>query len=350
MKKLTALFLTILTLLMLLGGCRGQGNAGDGGTAEKDPVQVDELVFAMDTAMTLRAYGDNAKAAVAACKDEILRLDELFSTTADGGDIRRINEAGGEFVEVDAETLAVLRLALDCAALTNGCFDPTIYPVVRLYGFTTDSFRVAGDAEIAAALETVDYANIEIDGSRVRTLNGAKIDLGGIAKGYLANRLKSIMEEHGVASAILSLGGNIISVGNKPDGSVWNIGITDPNEPATECLALPTDRSVVTSGSYQRYFIGDDGALYHHIIDPATGRPANNGLLSVSVVCEDSAKADALSTALFVLGFEAAAEFWRENGGFDIVFIDNTNTIYATPGVYADLRPLVDGYEIKQLI
>lgn len=319
--------LPIVLSFLLLCGCGAPAEESSGTAASTS------YVFAMDTVMTLTVYGDEAF--LDSAEAEILRLEALLSVTDADSDISRLNAQGT--LTVDDTTLELLRRTLEASQRTGGAMDPTAYSLVRLWGFTTEEYRVPSQAEIDAALATVDAGNVQIDGNQVTLLNGAQIDLGAVTKGYTGAVLAQMAEEAGVEAALFQLGGNVQVYGQKPDGSPWRIEIQDPFDAAgrSALLTLPADvktMAVVTSGVYQRYF-EEDGVRYHHIMDPETGAPADSGLVSVTIVCEDGFLADALSTALLVMGLEDAAAFWRESGDFEAVFIDEAGALYVTEGL-----------------
>ena len=289
-----------------------------------------ETVFAMDTVMTLKAYGKNAKAAITQAKKEISFLDSALNRKKADGEIYKINESGSG--EVSDTTAEIIDKAVEISKSTDGAFDITIAPVMDLWGFYTKEFYVPDKDETTAALKKVDYKNIIGDNKRVILKNNAQIDLGGIAKGYLSDKIAEIFENYGVSSGILSLGGNVMAIGKKPDGNCWNVAVENPDGSSFIGYLEVTDACVVTSGGYQRFF-EKDGKVYHHIIDTRTGTPANSGLKSVSVICESGALADGLSTALFVMGLEKGIDYWRENDGFDIVFVTDDGKIYITSGI-----------------
>ncbi len=292
-------------------------------------------VFAMDTFMTITAYGNNAKTAVAVCEDEIEKLDSAFSATSEFSDISNINQNGSAVVSSD--TIDIITTANDISQKTDGNFDITIYPVMLAYGFTAAEFSVPDDDEISELLQTVGYQNITIDQNTVSVEEGTKIDLGAIAKGYLSDRLFSILKQNGINSAMMSLGGNVAVVGKKTDGSLWRIGIEDPNDAENYVASVSvSDSFVVTSGSYKRFF-EDGGKLYHHIIDPATGKPSDNGLVSVTVISKNGTIADALSTAFFVSGLDGAPKILSQFDDVEAVFITEQNEIIATNGLKQNL-------------
>ncbi|MBO4884677.1 MAG: FAD:protein FMN transferase, partial [Clostridia bacterium] len=239
------------------------------------------------------------------------------------------------------ETAAVLRFALDMGEKTGGALDVTLYPVVRAWGFTTGDYRVPGDDEITALLENVDWGRVALDGAEARLPEGAMVDLGAVVKGYASDRLAELLREGGAGSALIDLGGNIYCVGAKQNGSAWRIGIRDPKDETGYVGALSvTDRAVVTSGSYERFFTAENGAVYGHIFDPATGRPADSGLVSATVVGESGMLCDALTTALYVLGAEKAGALLKTIDGVDAVLVDEDGAVWITRGLKDSFTPM----------
>lgn len=312
MKRVCILLLS----LFLLTSCGGQK-------------EHKATVFAMDTVMDLTAWGEKGEAALEAAKAEIYRLDGLFDRRSEDSEIYALNKNGGGTVSPD--TADLLRRGIEIRRLTGGAFDMTVAPIMDLWGFYDRDYRIPGGDELAAALETVG-GEATVDGNSVTLAPGTRLDLGGIAKGWTSDRVMEIFREAGVTSGLVSLGGNVQALGSRPDGSPWRVAIQDPDGGGYVAVLPLTDRAAVTSGDYQRYF-EQDGKIYHHIIDPATGYPAERGLRSVTVVCADGALADALSTALFVMGKEKALEFWRSRGDFEAVFIGSDGGITATAGL-----------------
>ena len=297
--------------------------------------------FAMDTLMSITAYGPESEEAVPAARDEVNRLDALLSRTREESAVARLNAAAGsgEPVEVDGEVAALLELANSVSAASGGSFDVTIAPVMDAWGWTGDTRRVPAQDELDALLPLVNYENLMVDtgaGTAQLTEPGMAADLGGVAKGYAAARASQVLTEAGVTSALLDLGANITAVGNKPDGDPWRVAVKNPQDTQDYlCVLSLTDQTASTSGGYERYF-EEDGVVYHHIIDPATGWPADSGLLSVTVVSANAAQADALSTACFVLGPEGALDLWRADSGlapFELVLCRTDGTVVITEGL-----------------
>ncbi|MBP3359815.1 MAG: FAD:protein FMN transferase [Clostridia bacterium] len=279
-KKLLLCFLTAV-----LCSC-GQGQ------------QVHDDMFAMDTFMSISLSGTNEDAK--AVRKEIYRADNLFKK--DSLDLN--NE----------ETASLATFACEISKAVSGAFDITVSPVCDLWGFWNNSFRVPEQNEIEEKLKYVDYTRINTDGGHISLPEGFSVDFGGIAKGYTGDNIKKLLKERNVTSAIISLGGNIQTVGVKPDGSPWNIGVKDPSGRSDYVGYISAnDCAVVTSGGYERRF-EEEGITYEHIIDPKTGYPAKTDLASVTVVSECGAAADALSTAFYVLGSQGTKSLCEETG------------------------------------
>lgn len=309
-----------LLILLLLTGCRPTATAH-------------ELQFlAMDTFMHLTAYGDGGQVALVAVREDILLLDSLLAVTEETSEVYALNHRTDTTLTLSPELTALLEQALILARQTGGAFDPTVYPVVRAWGFTADTHQVPPQAQLDVLLPLVDHTKLTLNENTLTLPLDVQLDFGGIAKGWAGDRAAQLLRGRGVSSAIVRLGGNIHTIGTKPDGSLWNIGIEDPDSGATLGTVSVADLAVVTSGSYQRFFTVD-GQTYHHIIDPATGYPAHSGLSSVTVIGKHGARCDALSTALFVMGLEQGTQFWREHRDFEAVFVDTNGNVSITAGL-----------------
>lgn len=315
MRRYTALLL--LLSLLFLCGC-GQKKAA-------------ETVFAMDTVMELTVWGSDAGNHVKAAAERIRELEAALSVTRADSEVVRLN--AGEIVALSADTESLLERSLALREETGGAFDPMIYPLVKLWGFTTGEYRVPAETEIAEMLAKVRTGTVELEDG-MAAAHGAELDFGAVAKGYAGAVLAREMKAAGVESALLQLGGNVQTVGLKPDSSRWRVGIRDPwgGEDSYLGVLEVGETAVVTSGGYQRYF-EEAGTRYCHILDPATGYPASSGLASVTIVAEDGFLADGLSTALYVMGLDAAAEFWRSRDDFEAVLVTDNGRIYVTGGL-----------------
>lgn len=338
-KKIKAL---LLLGLVFLGGC-GQASAPSVSSAGTDSQSID--LFAMDTAMTLTAYGDHAEDALAGAKSEIERLDALFSISSESGDIYALNR--DHAVTLHEDTQALLKRALEVSDSTDGIFDCTIEPVMDAWGFTTQNYRVPSADELQQLLTHVDYKQVQQNGSDVSTPADVQVDLGGIAKGYTSDRIMQVFADNGVTSGIVSLGGNVQALGCKPDGSKWRVAVQDPNDEGENFAVVEiADEAVITSGGYQRYF-EEDGATYHHIIDPRTGYPADSGVISSTIISHDGTLADGLSTSLFIMGVDDALDYWRAHKEeFDAILMDKDGTVYVTEGI-ADRCSLLENREMQ---
>lgn len=310
----------LLSAAFLLTGCSGA------------PAQEPETAtfFAMDTAMDFTVYGD------ATLLDEaetlIGSLEEQVSVTDEHSDIYAIDHTGSGSLSGNAAEL--MEQALELCRRTGGALDISVYPIVRAWGFTTGGYQVPDEETIQSLLPLVDYTQIQYDAATgvVALPEGMEIDLGSVAKGYAGQLAAQMLREHGVQSALLNLGGNVQTVGAKPDGSPWQIGIKDPQGEDAMMVLSVEDQAVVTSGGYERYF-EQDGQTYWHIMDPSTGHPADSGLISVTIVGDEGVVCDGLSTALFVMGLEKAADLWAQSGDFGAVFVTASGEVYITEGL-----------------
>ena len=330
----TRQFLAVLLLLLTaLSGC---------GRTNLEAQEAENSFFAMNTYMTFTAYGEGAEDALADARVRVEEVEALWSVTDEGSEIYRANHSGGEPVNVSEETAELVSFALEMAEKTDGALEPTIYPVLRAWGFTTDTKQVPSQEEINALLGDVGHEKITLDGTLLTVPEGMELDLGAVGKGYAGDLAAEAVRARGIECAILSLGGNIQAVGSRPDGTDWRVGLRSPWEDGTLGVLRVSDQAVVTSGGYENYFEDEDGNVYWHILDPETGYPAKSGLLSVTIICPQGRLGDALSTALFVMGPQKAEEYWRENGDFEMILVTEEGEILITEGV-ADRFTLSEG-------
>ena len=271
--------------------------------------------FAMDTFMSITAYGRSAKDAVSEAELNITSLSCEMNVADPNSRLSQFNAGKDVFLSKDMES--ILPTAQHVAKLTDGAFDVNIYPVVAAWGFLSGDYRVPEPEELSELLA-----------------DKRLYDFGGIAKGYASDIAAEIMRERDVSSALIALGGNIYAIGNTPDGKPWRVAVQDPEDLSGYAGILSlTDEAAVTSGGYQRFF-EQDGVTYHHIIDPRSGYPAESGLISVTVVSKNGTLADGLSTGLFVLGYDRALEIWGDNRElFDLVLIEDSGSITITAGL-----------------
>lgn len=284
--------------------------------------------FAMDTVMQMTAYGDNAQDGLAQARDTVETLATVLDAQKNDSALSRLHSGD----TVPSFIQYPLNMAKRISTLTGGALDITLYDLTDAWGFYTKSYKVPKSVDIQQILSTKGQWNI--DGNIYTCTEGTKLDFGSLAKGYAADKSVEILKNSGVTSAILSLGGNVQTLGHKPDGADWLVSVTDPLSPDGTVGNLRVGEcAVVTSGSYQRYFT-ENGKTYHHILDPNTGYPADNGLLSVTVVCKSGTAADGLSTALFVLGAEQAAKLYKTSDmPFEALLVTQQKEILMTEGL-----------------
>ncbi len=316
----------LVAAAMLFCGCGGGSS------------KYEASFFVMDTTMTFTVRGD-LSAGREACEGlgrTLREYEKLWSVTIDDSEISRANR--GEAVRLSPETEELVSLALDIGGQTDGALDITIYPVLREWGFTTRRYNVPDERRTEELLRLTGSDKVSLEDGVLQLSEGTQIDLGAVAKGYLGDIISERFRDHGVTSALLDLGGNIHAIGANPDGSPWRLGIRSPFEEGNIAVLEVTDKAAVTSGGYERYF-EQGGERYCHILDPSTGRPADSGLASVTIVGEEGALCDALSTAVYVMGAAAAEELWRSHGGFDMVLIHEDGHITVTEGIADSLTP-----------
>lgn len=320
MKRLVAFLLIIFTTVL--------SSCAEGRTEAYTAYSV-----AMDTSASVTVYGGNKQAA-----EDSLRLfeklDEELSVTNEKSLVYTLNQSG-EVVASD-NLLYLIGQANIIADKTNGAFNPCIYPLVKLWGFTTNENKVPDETDIQSTVALVKQSSVLADSGKVHLSKGAMLDLGGIAKGYASDQMARLLADRGVSSAIISLGGNIRTVGTKPGGAEWVVGINSPKGNGLIGTLNVGEAAVVTSGSYLRNFT-ENGKTYHHIIDPDSGYPAESGLVSVTVVADYATLADGLSTAFFVMGLEKAVTC-AETIGVDAVFVTESG-IFVTKGIKEKFTP-----------
>ncbi len=334
----------ILSLSLILTSCAGRKGREEAYSSS---------FFAMDTYMTFTVYDEDAKKAQSAlrqAKEEIGRLEALWSVTDEDSDIYAVNHGGGRPVTVQEETAQIIQFALEMAEKTDGALEPTLYPVLTAWGFTKEENKIPSLEQIDRLLERVGYERVLVAGDQITLEEGMMLDLGAVGKGSAGDRAVQVIEKAGITSALLDIGGNIQAVGGKPDGSDWRLGLRSPFGEGIFGTLQISDRSVVTSGNYERYFIGEDGVRYGHIIDPATGCPVNNGLSSVTVIAKEGRLCDALSTSLFVMGLEDAVSYWKEHQEeqiFDVIFVTEDQKVYLTERIKDRFNLQKDCREMK---
>ena len=289
----------------------------------------------MDTKMTVKVYGEGAPEAAREAKERLQALDALWSATSEGSDVVRLNSGAGEAVALAPETMRLLRLSEVVREETKGALDVTLLPLLKLWGFSGGVHRVPTAEEIEAARALTGAGKLKLDeaAGTARLEKGSSVELGAVAKGYAGELVAAELKSRGMRSALLDLGGNIETVGAREGGTPWRVGLRNPFGGALLGTVEVADAAVVTSAIDQRFFTDEAGNRYWHILDPATGKPAASGLASATVVASSGGRADALSTALFVMGAERAAAFWRERQDFEMVLVGMDGQVWITEGL-----------------
>ena len=323
MKRIL-LIINLLLIISMFSGCTKFTN---------NQINVSGQYF--DTTVSITIYG-GTKDVADKCKDICSKYENMFSNKIDSSEISmiNINSAKGNWTTVSNETLELIKKGIEFGNISNGLFDITIGEVSQLWDFK-DGNNLPDPATIKEKISNVNYKNIEIDGNNVRLSNpNAKLDLGGIAKGYIADKLKEYLLSQNIDSALINLGGNVLLVGSKLDGSNFRIGIQKPFEESGETILVVNthDKSIVTSGTYERYFYKDN-KLYHHILDTHTGYPVENDLCSVTIISDSSMMGDGLSTTAFLMGLNDGLNYIESLENTEAIFIDKDLKIHTTTGL-----------------
>ena len=328
MRRAGRVVLSAVLLLALLGGC-----------AEEQPqllAPISETRLMLNTYCTITVHSSQDRAVLTEAFDLCAEYEKLLSITEQGSDVWLINHAKGAPVTVAPQTAEIIIAGLEYGELSGGMFDITIGRLSTLWDFTGE-FGIPFEFDLTFARETVNYSHVMINGNTVQLMNPeAWIDLGGIAKGYIADKVADFLKERGVKSAIVDLGGNIVTVGQKPDGSPWRIGVTKPFSERNDTIGYVEtgEASVVSSGIYERQF-EENGVLYHHILDPFTGMPVRTDVVGATVLSAESMSGDALSTIALLVGSESALSILSEIPGLigAVLILENGEIL-----VYGDVE------------
>lgn len=338
----TRIFIIVLCLCMMLplAGC-------------SETKESQRQVVAMDTVMTLTAYGSKAESGLSAAESVILSMDAMLDPDLETSTTYAINNANGSNVSISGQVAKMLSTAHTVYRQSNGALDLSIFPLLQRWGFHNGRYYVPTPEEIAEDIsrrcfDSMVLTSFPSSGSyAVSFPAGASISFGSIAKGNAAENAINAMRNVGVTSGIVSLGGNVQTLGLKPDGTNWKIAVQDPNNTSTYLGVISVgETAVVTSGTYQRFFT-QNGKTYHHLINPESGNPINNTLSSVTIICNDGTMADALSTAMFILGESKALNYWRTYGGFEMILINKDKHITCTKGLIEQFTLINDGYTLS---
>ncbi len=296
---------------------------------------VTKTGFYFDTVITITLNNCSDETLLEDCFSIAGQYENMFSATIASSEISKINQAKGHPVTVNDETIALLEKGIHYCEMSNGGFDITIGKLSSLWDFSENEGALPDSADLAAAVSTVNYQDIIISGNEVQLTNpDAAIDLGGIAKGYIADQMKAYLNENGVTEGTINLGGNVLCIGPKESGDNYRIGIQRPfdEQGAVAAVVEVKDGTVVSSGVYERYITVDD-KIYHHILNPATGYPYENDLFGVTILCPHSVDGDGLSTACFSLGLEKGMELIESLDDTEAVFITNDGQFHCSSGI-----------------
>lgn len=328
-----------LALGLFLGGCSGKDDAAVGtATMLKEPYE--KTAFLMGTYVTLRIYDEGKEAVLQKAFDRVEELADKVTVNEPGSEIDKVNQAAGsEAIELSEDAYTLVKSASEYSEMSNGDFDFAIGPITELWHIGFDDARKPEQSEIDAALPLVDYKKVVLDDAN-RTVfleeAGMLLDLGAIAKGYITDEVKELLDAEDVTTAIIDLGGNVYVMGGSPlrDGESWNVGIQDPLAARGETIGKTKqkNRSIVTSGIYERY-IEVDGITYHHLMDPKTGYPFDNEIAGVSIISDKSIDGDALSTLVFGLGVKDGLAYVNSREDIEAVFVTKDKKVYVSEGL-----------------
>lgn len=327
--KNLAISLLLIFSLGILAGCSKNNKPSE-------PLSKSEIL--MGTVVTVTLYDSNDQKILDKVFNKVKELESTLSINENGTLVDKINQAAGSNpVKVDYDTYAVIKKGIEYSKLSNGLFDISVGPIVKLWNIGLPEAKVPTQEEIDEKLPLIGYNDVELndkDETVYLKRNGMMIDLGGIAKGYAADVISNMLTEEGVKNAIINLGGNVFAHGKKLNGDDWKIGIQNPFSERGGLVGTVTtsNKSIVTSGIYERY-IEKDGVKYHHILSPTTGYPYENEIAGITIVSDTSTDGDALSTSVFAMGVENGMKFVNSIDGIDAIFITKDNKVYITEGL-----------------
>lgn len=310
-------------------------------------LQKSSLSFqAMNTFVSVQTFGENSKNVNQKIKARLSELESLFSTTDSNSEIYKLNHSS-EKIQVSSETYSLLSYSVKMAEIFNGHFNPTLFPVIREWGFTTGNYHVPSQEKINFLLKKTDFSQIQFfDDNFVQLQDSMSVDFGSVAKGFASDEIVKILSENNILSALIDFGGNIIAFGEKPDSSFWRIGIKNPFGGEVSLAVKVKNQMVITSGGYERFFTDENQKKYIHIFDGKTGFPVENEIESVTIICENGLYADTLSTALFIIGSENAVSFWRERKDFQMIILQKDGSILYTSPLESQIEILSEFSEI----
>lgn len=327
MKKLLTIIF-VLTMIISQTGC------------EHKEEMVSDSGFYLDTDCSISLYNieeSKGKEIISGTFKVCKNYENKMSKTIKGSDIYKINHAAGKPVKVDKDTLDVIKLGIKVSKESDGIFDITVGAITDLWDFQTDKPKLPDSGKLKEAVSTVGYKNIVIDGDKVKLKNPkTKIDLGAVAKGYISGKMAEHLKSRGIKNGIINLGGNVVAIGKKPDGSFWKIGIRKPDKGSSKILGATNveDRVVITSGVYERMF-ELSGRRYHHILNPKTGYPIDSDLTGVTLITsiDNAGECDAYSTVSLLMGKDKGSNFMKKHKDkYEVMFIDRDGKLAMSDG------------------
>lgn len=352
MKKTKIRFTTLVVMMiclnsLLFSACSNQETTNEQESTNTQSPYISKTLIKLNTVVTITIYDKQEEALLNGAMEICDYYEEIFSRTNKASELYQYNHGllnqatdGTNQAELSDELVNLIKLGLDYGSLSKGMFDITIAPLADLWNFTAEEPKVPSESAITALLPHINYEDVTVDGNTVTLADqDMGIDLGAIAKGYIADRIKDYLVSEGVESAMINLGGNVLCVGSKPDGSPFNIGIQKPFADRNETIAIVgiEDMSVVSSGIYERCFTVDD-QFYHHILNPSTGYPYDTDLVSVTIISDLSVDGDGLSTSCFALGLEEGLKLINSLEDTYAVFITSDYELHYSDGFFEHLN------------
>ncbi|KOC50676.1 thiamine biosynthesis protein ApbE [Clostridium botulinum] len=322
-----------------------------GGCGKKEVKQYTKTFIALGTAINFNIFSHNEKEAQLALEEGVKKVKEIenkMSVNIKQSEISTLNTNGQS--KVSDETFYVIKNGLKYSKIAKGKFDITVEPLVRIWGIGTDHARIPNNNEISNAKKLINYNNVSLDekNNKVTLGRSQQMDLGAIAKGYAADEAKKVFLKHNIKSGTINLGGNVMTIGNKVDGSEWKIGMQNPFGTRDDCMGIVYGKnlSVVTSGNYERYF-EKDGVRYHHILDIDTGYPSKSEVISATIISENGIDGDALSTTVYILGVEKGLELIEELKGIDAILITKDRKVYVTKNIKNKFQIIDESFKLE---
>jgi thiamine biosynthesis lipoprotein len=342
-KKITLILLSLLLIIISSVGCSSDSN--------KYSSPISETGFFMGTVVKIALYDKKEEDIIKKGFNRIKEIENEVSINIDGTEIDKVNDSSGKApIKVGNDAFEITKQGLQYSKLSEGSFDITIGPIVKLWSIGLPEAKVPTQGEIDATLKLVGYERLQVkdeDKSIFLKDEGMKIDLGAIAKGYTADAVADVLRQNGVTSAIIDLGGNVFALGSRTDGGFWKVGIQDPFEERGQIIGTieVKDKSIVTSGIYER-FLEKDGKKYHHILNPFNGYPFDNEIAGVTIVSDKSIDGDALSTSVFSKGLKGGMEFIERIQGVEAIFVTKDKKIYITSGLKNNFKITKEGFNL----